>query len=149
MDDLRIAATAQRLLEGIPLPVRKEIVLDYARRVEAPAEVLAALERIPDRQYRRLDDIGEAIEPVQPAFAPPGVRLPREESDAPPGGSAYLDAGEDSGWIRDEKETLSYEEQLVRTVEKSGLGSAYPRGRPDKGLEPTEGQERRLEPDAP
>lgn len=107
------AAIAQVLLEGIPLPVRKEKVIEYAERQGAEPEVLALLRKLPDTQFRTLDDVGEALAPVQPAFAPPEVHLPREESDAVPGGDAYTDSAQEPGWIRDQPDTLEYEKQLV------------------------------------
>lgn len=136
---LQLAAIAQQYLEGIPLPVRTEIVLDYAERVGVPDEVMAVLRELPDEHFRRLDDVGHAICDTQPAFAPPAVGEPRNESGLRPGGDAYLQAWPDPGAVRDEKETLSYEKQLVREPETVGRGATFPRGRPDKGLEPTEG----------
>jgi hypothetical protein len=107
------AAIAQVLLEGIPLPVRKEKVLEYAERQGAEPEILTLLRTLPNEQFRNLDEIGEALVPVQPAFAPPDPQLPREESDAVPGGEGYLDASHEPGWIREQPQELDYEKQLV------------------------------------
>lgn len=127
---MQTAAKAQVVLEGIPLPVRKEIVVEYAERQDAPEDVLEALRAIPNIQYMRIDDIGEAIQAVQPAFAPPDVHTPQVESGDVPGGSAYLDGNEDPGWVRDEPTILEYEPQLVRE----------PAGEPGEGV-PSEGDE--------
>jgi hypothetical protein len=127
---MQVSATAQVVLEGIPLPVRKEIVVEYAERQDAPPDVLAALRAIPDIQYMRIDDIGEAIQAVQPAFAPPDVHTPKVESGDVPGGEAYLSAGEEPGWIRDNPRVLEYEPQLVRTAEAEPGG-----GIPQEGEE--------------
>ena len=85
----QLSAIAQALLEGVSLPAKKEELLEYARRQDDSAEVAAALERIPDREYRSLDEVGEAIAPVQQSFAQE-ERLPRAESGPPPGGDAYV-----------------------------------------------------------
>jgi hypothetical protein len=136
---------AQQYLEGIPLPVRTEIVLDYAERVGVPDEVMAVLRELPDEQFRRLDDVGHAICDTQPAYAPPEVRVPANESDLYPGGDAYLQPHPEPGAVRDEKDVLEYEEQLVRSAETVGRGATFPRGRPDKGLEETETPFRKLD----
>jgi hypothetical protein len=81
------AARIQAVLEGVGLPAPKQKLVEYAR-AQDPAAV-ALLERIPDREYRSLDEVGEAIAPVQPQ-SPPDAELPREESDEPPGGDAYV-----------------------------------------------------------
>ena len=91
------AAELQVVLEGIPLPATREHLLEYAR-AEDP---LAArdLERLPDGQYARLDDVGEALvaRPEPPASSP---RLPLPESGPPPGGDAYVAASPTSGAVR-------------------------------------------------
>lgn len=144
---IQIAAMAQQYLEGIPLPVRTEIVIDYAERIGVPDEVMQALRELPDEHFRRLDDVGHAIFDTQPDFAPPDVRTPANESGLYPGGDAYLDPSPTPGAVRDEKDTLSYEKQLVRTAETVGRGATFPRGRPDKGLEETETPFRTLDED--
>ena len=88
----------QALLEGVPLPAKKRELLNYARKQDdtAASELLT----LPDREYRSLDDVGEALSPVQPSAAQPHAAVPREESDAPPGGEAYLDANPEPGAVR-------------------------------------------------
>ncbi len=115
MTSLQLAAEAQQVLQGIPLPVRTAKVVEYAQRQGASDEVLSALRGLPKKQqFMRLDDVGEALAPVQPAFAPPSVHEPRVESDRVPGGDAYTEAAPDPGWIRDQPDLLEYEEMLVR-----------------------------------
>ena len=95
----QLAAVAQVVLEGAPLPAERHELVDYARRQAAPDEVLAALGGIPDRSYERLDDVGEAIAPIQPAFASPAPQ-PRPESGEPPGGDAYFRPAAQPGAVR-------------------------------------------------
>ena len=93
-------AELQALLEGVPLPAAKRELIVYARSEGGDAELLGLLERLPDREYRALDDVGEALAPVQPAAAAPAPELPREESDAPPGGDDYLNPNPEPGAVR-------------------------------------------------
>lgn len=91
------AATLQVLLEGIPLPASRSELLAYARSQDAAAA--ETLRDLPEGSYDRLDAVGEALtRPRRAPGAPP--HGPRAESGKPPGGSAYLDAGEDSGRVR-------------------------------------------------
>jgi uncharacterized protein DUF2795 len=96
--DAQRSAELQVLLEGIPLPATRADLLTYARAQDAGAAAL--LERLPEGEYDRLDAVGDALvdHPTVPQ-APP--LPPRPESGKPPGGSAYLDANEDSGRVRE------------------------------------------------
>jgi hypothetical protein len=118
----QLAAVAQVVLEGVPLPAEKQELLDYAERQSAPPEVRAALAALPKRSYEYLDEVGEEIAAAQPSFSPPRVQRPSAESGAPPGGAAYVDASAEPGSIRDEPEVLPYEEQLVREPAPVGEG---------------------------
>ena len=62
----RTSALAQAVLEGVALPAQKRELVDYARCQGAEEQVLAALRLIPDREYHSLDEVGEAVAPVQP-----------------------------------------------------------------------------------
>ena len=55
--------------------------------------------RLPDREYRSLDEVGEELAPVQPQAAgePP---LPYAESGEPPGGSDYVKRSPEPGAVR-------------------------------------------------
>jgi hypothetical protein len=88
--DLRLAALAQTVLEGVPLPARKRNLLDYARAEDAEPEVVAAIERLPDGSYDSLDDVGEALASAQPSRKPVLTQAPQPESGEPPGRDAYL-----------------------------------------------------------
>ena len=91
------AARVQAVLEGVPLPAQKAKLIEYARSQDVDAAAL--LERVPDREYRSLDEVGEAIVPVQPRSRSTS-ELPREESDQPPGGDAYVNPHASPGAVR-------------------------------------------------
>jgi hypothetical protein len=93
-------AELQVVLEGVPLPSGKSELVEYARREDQNAARL--LESLPDRVYRSLDEVGEALAPVQPQQRPEDAALPREESDAPPGGDDYVDPNPEAGAVRDD-----------------------------------------------
>jgi hypothetical protein len=94
-------AELQAMLEGVPLPADKQALIRHAREQEATPDELAALEKLPEREYDSLDDVGETLQPVQPVSAAKDAEQPRVESDLPPGGDAYTDASEEPGWVRD------------------------------------------------
>ena len=60
-------AELQTLLEGVPLPAARSELIEYAREQDG-GELLGLLSRLPDREYRSLDEVGEALAPVQPRF---------------------------------------------------------------------------------
>jgi hypothetical protein len=93
-------AELQVLLEGVPLPASRQELLDHARREGAGPAELALLEALPDREYSSLDEVGEALLPVQPEREPEELGHPKPERGEPPGGSAYTDASEEPGWVR-------------------------------------------------
>lgn len=92
------AAELQVVLEGVPLPAKKQQLLDYARQQDE--SVLGDLQRLPDREYSSLDEVGEALAPVQPERRPPHTQKPREESGEPPGGDSYIDPDAEPGAVR-------------------------------------------------
>jgi hypothetical protein len=92
------AAELQVVLEGVPLPAKKRELLEYARRQDESAA--ADLAQLPDREYSSLDEVGEALAPVQPEWPAPDVHEPRDESGQPPGGDAYLDPHPEPGSVR-------------------------------------------------
>jgi hypothetical protein len=121
----------QVLLEGVPLPASKHELVAYARsQDELDAEQLES--SLPDRQYRSLDEVGEALAPVQPSRSQPYAAVPHEESDKPPGGDAYVDPHAEPGAVRHdappsnppqktlEQQTKTQNEQLERQQEKLG-----------------------------
>lgn len=115
MDGLRLSAVTQVVLEGAELPAKKKELVAYAEHQRrAPAEVLAALRSLPDRDYERLDEVGEEIASVQPPYGPPSRYTPQSEDGAVPGGESYVEPRPEPGAIRGEPEILEYEVELVR-----------------------------------
>jgi hypothetical protein len=95
--DSQRAAELQVVLEGVALPARKRELVDYARRYDpAAADQLATL---PDREYARLDEVGEELAPTEPERPSP-EKLPRPESGKPPGGRDYLVPSPEPGAVR-------------------------------------------------
>ena len=92
------AVELQVVLEGIPLPAKKRDLITYAR--EQDESVAADLQGLPDREYSSLDEVGEALAPVQPQWPKPDVQTPRDESGQPPGGDSYLDPHPEPGAVR-------------------------------------------------
>ena len=85
-------AYVESFLSGVALPSSKDELIAYARHQEDGAAVAERLRALPQREYRALQDVGEELEPRQPEAwkQEPPTKLPREESDLPPGGDAYL-----------------------------------------------------------
>ena len=92
------AAELQVVLEGVRLPATKRDLVEYARTQDESA--VAELQRLPDREYSSLDEVGEALAPVQPNWRKPDADEPRDESGQPPGGDAYLDPHAEPGAVR-------------------------------------------------
>jgi len=95
--DLRRAAEIQVVLEGVDLPASRDELVRYAAVYDPSAA--AELERIPDRLYERLDDVGEELVPTQPRRAREAT-LPRPESGDVPGRADYVRAHPESGEVR-------------------------------------------------
>lgn len=124
----RRVAELQVVLEGVPLPASKAELLDYARTQDGDAA--RELESLPDRTYRSLDEVGEAVASVQPPREQAHAEVPREESDAPPGGDDYVDPNPEPGAVRHdappwnppqkalEEQTKSQQEQKQRQDEE-------------------------------
>lgn len=85
--DTQRAAEIQVVLEGIRLPASRAELVRYAGRFDPDAA--RALERIPDGDYRSIDEVGEVLHRTQPSRET-RRRLPRPESGAPPGGPDYV-----------------------------------------------------------
>jgi len=80
-------AYLESLLEGVPLPATRKDLIKYAKR-EAGRSESKVLKDLPSQRYWALDEVGEALAPVQPRRARK-PRVPKPESDLPPGGPAY------------------------------------------------------------
>ena len=92
------AAELQTVLEGVPLPAKKSELIDYARSQDQSAVI--DLQQLPDREYSSLDEVGEALAPVQPQWQQPDPQKPRDESGQPPGGDSYTDPNPEPGSVR-------------------------------------------------
>jgi hypothetical protein len=96
---IRESAELQVLLEGVPLPASRQELIDYARE-QGDGDAASLLHRLPDREYKSLDEVGEALVQVQPDRLDPDPHRPRDESGKPPGGEAYLDPDAQPGSVR-------------------------------------------------
>ena len=94
-------AQLQVLLEGVALPAAKQDLLRYARGEGAAPAELALLEALPDRGYASIDEVGETLQPVQPATNGAQPERPQAESGLPPGGDAYTDPSPEPGRVRE------------------------------------------------
>jgi Protein of unknown function (DUF2795) len=92
-------AALQTALEGVDLPAEKADLIRYAGREQRDAAAMRLLERLPEGTYSSLDDVGEALAPVQPSTGSAAV-LPRDESGLPPGGDDYVNPDPESGAVR-------------------------------------------------
>jgi len=94
-------AELQVVLEGVPLPASKQQLVQHARGEDADPGLIALLEALPEREYPSIDDVGEALRPVQPSSEPGQPQQPKPESGLPPGGEAYTDASAEPGAVRE------------------------------------------------
>jgi hypothetical protein len=95
--NLQRAAEIQVVLEGITLPATREQLVNYAALQDAEATV--ELERIPDRTYQSIDEVGESLAQTQPHVRS-AEQLPHPESSRPPGGEDYVNPSPTTGAIR-------------------------------------------------
>jgi Protein of unknown function (DUF2795) len=101
MTSFQRAAMLQALLEGVPLPASRDQLIDYGEEQDGGQPFRPELERLPDRDYRALDEVGEALAPVQPSWDGTQPHAPERESGLPPGGDAYTDAAAEPGAVRE------------------------------------------------
>jgi hypothetical protein len=97
----RRVAELQVLLEGVDLPASKDELLRHARQEKGDAAAIALLEALPDREYVTIDEVAEALEPVQPPRGPTEPDQPRAESGLPPGGPSYTEPSPAPGAVRE------------------------------------------------
>lgn len=85
-------AYVESFLSGAALPASKDELVAYAERQERGGEVAERLRRLPEREFRAFQDVGEELEPRQPEAwkQGPPTKLPKVESGAPPGHGAYV-----------------------------------------------------------
>jgi hypothetical protein len=105
------AAEIQVVLEGVSLPASRAELVQYASLEDA--ELAAELERIPDREFSTIDEVGEELARTQPR-PPAEVPLPKPESGVVPGGDEYLNPHPESGGVRvDAPPDLPASEQIA------------------------------------
>jgi hypothetical protein len=108
-------AELQTVLEGVDLPARKRDLLAYAR--EHDSSFVGELSTLPDREYRSLDEVGDALARVQPTPTS-DTPMPREESDLPPGGAEYLNAHPQPGTVRNDAPPDNPPQKAIETASK-------------------------------
>jgi hypothetical protein len=54
------------LLEGMPLPARRDEIVEHAEVEGAEEDLLAALRALPDREYETTNEVGESLRPSEP-----------------------------------------------------------------------------------
>jgi hypothetical protein len=91
------AAEIQVLLEGIKLPATRAELVRYAALQDSEAAV--ELERITEREYRSIDEVGEELVHTQPDL-PAKQAPPQPESGLLPGGDDYVNPSPVPGAIR-------------------------------------------------
>ena len=78
----------QALLEGVPLPASRSMLVEYAAAEDRQAAALLE-QRLPDQEFDHLDHVGELLlGGIRPPYA--ATPLPVPESGKPPGGDDYL-----------------------------------------------------------
>jgi hypothetical protein len=83
-------AVLKSMLVGVELPAKPRDLVAYAVAEGATPFVVGRLGSLPDREYRSLDEMAEAILHVQPPRVDPDAQEPHEESGSPPGGDRYV-----------------------------------------------------------
>ena len=111
------AAELQGLLEGVALPASRQELVDYASAQTGGHRFRRELERLPDREFRSLDEVAEALVPVQPV-GDGQVPEPRAESDLPPGGADYVTPRPTSGAVRSDAPAENPPQQAIEQQTK-------------------------------
>jgi hypothetical protein len=102
MASFQRAAELQVLLEGVALPATRKELIDYASTQPGGASFVRELERLPDREFTYLDEVGEELAAVQPDQRRSRPQAPGPESGVPPGGEAYTDTSPEPGAVREQ-----------------------------------------------
>jgi hypothetical protein len=111
-------AELQVVLEGVSLPASKDELIRYARDQEGAGPAVRLLERLPEREFRSLDEVGEMLAPVQ-AYSSDESPLPHEESDLPPGGDDYLNPSPVPGGVRPDPPSGNPPQQAIEQQTKT------------------------------
>jgi hypothetical protein len=76
-------------LAGIRLPASKARIVQWLREHGGDVE---AAQRLPEREYASANDVGEALQPVEPMPLAEPARPGSTQSGEPPGRDRYLGA---------------------------------------------------------
>jgi hypothetical protein len=109
-------AEIQVVLEGVPLPATRAELIEYAKREDGDAALV--LREIPDREYDRLDAVGEALKRTAPGRREQ-TPLPQPESGKPPGGGDYLEPHPESGAVRPSAPAANPPQQAIEQQTKT------------------------------
>lgn len=107
----------QVLLEGVPLPASRAMLVEYAAAEDADAAQVLR-ERLPEQQYDRIDEVGELLlGRISPPYAP--TPLPVPESGKPPGGDDYLRPFAQPGEVRKSSPKSHPQSQVLEEQSKT------------------------------
>lgn len=106
----------QALLEGVPLPATRDMLVRYAQAEDGDVAALLQ-QRLPDQEFSHLDDVAELLTGgVTPPHPP--TPLPIPESGKPPGGDDYLNPSPEPGRVRNTSPQSQVLEQQTKTQKK-------------------------------
>lgn len=107
----------QALLEGVPLPATRLMLVEYAAAEDADAAQLLA-QRLPEQDFDRIDLVGDLLLGTVTAPHPP-TPLPVPESGKPPGGDDYLRPFAEPGAVRRSAPKSHPQSQVLETQTKT------------------------------
>ena len=107
----------QVLLEGVPLPASRAMLVDYAASEDRDAAQVLR-ERLPDEECDRLDKVGELLRGAVTSPHPP-TPLPGPESGKPPGGDDYLRPFPEPGAVRESAPKSHPQSQVLQEQAKT------------------------------
>jgi hypothetical protein len=58
------------ILEGMPLPARRDEIVEHAEIEGADEDLLAALRALPDREYETPEEVDDTLRPSEPNPTP-------------------------------------------------------------------------------
>ena len=61
MREMQQSATAEGFVDGLDYPAAKGAILAQAKEAKLPDDVVAAFDKIPDREYRDAQDLTGAL----------------------------------------------------------------------------------------
>ena len=64
MQEMRLSEIASQFVEGLDYPISKDAILESAREASIDPTVLDSLEKIPDREYSKPEELTQALNAV-------------------------------------------------------------------------------------